>query len=573
MVLLSIGTVMLCFLPFLTRPYDVLADSGYQALSARQYINHRVSTLNYLSLVNPRDLTKNVEAPLTDWTPFGAYLFFGAFKLGLPPGTAGRLLAFLASLSGAIGWVWITSLIGLRGIWRVLGVILAASYCLRAHFVVTMGTQDYVIYAVAPWLLAIGIKLAGSKDNICRRTVLKTAFLCLALGTVYCLKYTGVFMSLAILCFLCVEQLGSLLRGRILVLLSLLALYAGFFALPILGQKALNYNKTGSDLIETVISHHRPRTPKLIRQFFVETVYNASTVLFTTEEGADRVVSDRSDRVMPWIIRLPGILLVIACVFFFRLLPKTPVGRLATLLTVVPLTGFPALSALTGFRYVTSFYHSCVPFWIFPELMILVLLSRDFTSLNSGFQKIRTGFAVVVAVNLLLFMWTPRLALQLAWQYARLPKYLSSSSSLMVPDLSRRGTRDIDGQIRSLIRDPEDVIVPAVYSNRGFGTDVWLELGDFGRLLPLSYGTVAISRTQGDGDIFYGSSPFESSGPVRVILLATDPYRRGDFEASVLRIRNRFKQASPWKMVPAVPPDYVPHLWTTEISGTGSAQR
>lgn len=574
LVLLSIATVVLCFIPYLTRPYNVLSDSGYQALSARQYITHRVSKLNYLSLVNPRDLTKNIESPLTDWTPLGAYLFFGAFKLGLSPGTAGRLLAFLASLSGAIGWAWMISLIRLRGVWRVLGVILAASYCLRAGFVVTMGTQDYVIYAVAPWLLAMAIELAArSKGNIRRRTVLQTVFLCLALGSVYCLKYTGVFMSLAILCFLCIEQLGALPRRRVPVLLSLLALYGGFFALPILCQKAFNYSKTGSDLIETVVSHHRTKTPELIGQFFVQTVYNASTVLFTTDQGADRVARDGPDGVMSWIVRLPGILLIIACVLFFRLLPGTPVGRLATLLTVVPLIGFFALSSLTGYRYVGSFQHSCVPFWIFLELMILVLLSRDFTSLNPGFQRVRTGFAVVVAVNFLLFLWIPRLALQLAWQYTKSPKYLSSSNSLLIPDLSVRGTRDIDAQIRTLIHDPEDVIVPAVYSNHGFGTDVWLELGDFGRLLPLSYGTVAIGRTQGDGDRFYGSSLFQSSGPVRIVVLATDPYRRDDFEESVQRIRNRFKQAAHWTMVPVEPPDDIPHIWTTDIQVTGSAQR
>jgi hypothetical protein len=567
--------VALCFLLYIEHPYTVLSDSGYQALSAYQYLIHQVSRLNYVSLVNPHDLTRNVECPLTDWAPFSAYMFFAAFKAGLAPGVAGRLLAFLASIIGAIGWAWIASLIGLRGVWRTAGVILASAYCLREGLAVSTGTQDYLIYAVAPWLMGAGLQLAEREGLIQKRTIFQTTLLCAALGGVYWLKYSGIFLSLAVLVFLLAGQAGSLRQRPFRIALAVLACYGAAFALPILAQKAYNYSNTGSDLIEGVISRHRPKTAALIGQYISETVTSASTTLFTARPGMERLTQERDEGVFPWIIKLPGIFLVLICMSAYRWMPQWAPGRMASLTVAVPIFGFPALSSITGVRYVTGLGRSCEPYWIFSELVILALISRKPSLSGSAYKWAGTGLMIATAMQFALFLWVPKLELQRAWQFAREPLYAAGPKALGVEDLAKHGTRDIDNQIKSLVRSSSDVIVPAVYSNHGFGTDVYLELAGFGRLLPLSYLPVAISRTQGDGARFYGTSYFESSGPIRIILVAPDTYHRYDFQPSVEQIRERFKDTDPWTSVPVVPadPDNYAHLWTTEIYGGAEARR
>jgi len=102
---LSIGLIVLSFLIFAKQPYSVVSDAGYQALSALQFAKHEVGHLNSVRLARPGDLSQTVECPLLLWAPFTAYAFFAGLKLGLATGTAARVLAALASLAGAAGWV------------------------------------------------------------------------------------------------------------------------------------------------------------------------------------------------------------------------------------------------------------------------------------------------------------------------------------------------------------------------------------------------------------------------------------------------------------------------------------
>src|SRR5579862_8890974 len=109
---LAVALVVLCFLLFLRRPYSVVSDIGYQAFSAWQYAHHQVAHFLSVELADPRDLSKNIECPLYAWSPSWAVLFFLMFKLGLSAGTAGRALGFFLSLIGAVGWVWMSSVVG-----------------------------------------------------------------------------------------------------------------------------------------------------------------------------------------------------------------------------------------------------------------------------------------------------------------------------------------------------------------------------------------------------------------------------------------------------------------------------
>jgi hypothetical protein len=213
---------------------------------------------------------------------------------------------------------------------------------------------------------------------------------------------------------------------------------------------------------------------------------------------------------------------------------------------VVPLAGLPVVSFISGQLFTTVIGRCCGPFWIFLELVALLFLSQPVQRDYPPIRVARITLAAAVGIQLALFLWAPKTAIDdyLFMTYQR-PPYQASATGLWVPDLSRFGTREIDADVKGLIRSPTDVVVPAIYSNRSFGMDVWLEFG--GRLLPLTTFTDPLFRTHGkEGAAFSGTAPFVSSKPLRVIVVASDIFKRPDFLESVDRIKGRFPQARQW---------------------------
>jgi hypothetical protein len=567
LVLLGCAVVILCFLMYAERPYAVTSDSGFQVWSAQQYAGQRVSTVNTLRLVNPRDLSRDVECPLLAWSPTGAWMFYWAYRLGVAPGTSARLFALMLSLIGAAGWAWIAWRIGLRGWWAAAAVTVAALYCLRTGLNDHTGTEDYLVYAVAPWLLEGAFLLAAKLRGGLRPAVMiQATILCAALGAVYWLKYAGIFFSAAVLGAMALDFLRDGPRRRLAAWLPLLALGGAAFAAPVLAQK-LSSRTSGADLVATGLARHRDKPLQLFGGYVRDAVYSASTVLFTAEPGVTRLAETGAAR--RWLGRVPGLLLLLVLVWAMRKYPDRLLRNLALLMLASPLAAFPILSFLTRTRFTYSLQRCCEPYWIFLELTILLLLSQR--PGKSGVPaNTRAALAVLTAIQLALFIWGPSVALRQAWKWARAPKYEVSETRLFVKDLTNNGTPPIDAQVQRLVHSPGDVIVPAIYSNHGFGSDVCIELDRLGRLLPLTYFPVATPLTQGDGANFYGSSPFRSSKPVRVILVATDPYHRGDFRQSVQHIRERFGPAQ-WTEEPHDSTSLA-WIWTAELQpAPGSA--
>jgi hypothetical protein len=113
------------------------------------------------------------------------------------------------------------------------------------------------------------------------------------------------------------------------------------------------------------------------------------------------------------------------------------------------------------------------------------------------------------------------------------------------------------------MRDPSDVVVPATYSNRSFGVDTWIEFG--GRLLPLTTFDAPLTATHGkDGANFYGSAPFVTSRPLRVVLVASNIFSRSDFPQLVGHIKERFIQARQWIRGP-LDPDGRVQIWSADL--------
>lgn len=549
------------FFPYVHRPYSLTSDIAYQAFSARQYVDHEVSALNDIRLADPGDLSKDLQSSSNFWPPCWPYLFTLAYKAGLAPGPAGRILVLLLSVAGALGWIWVTSILGIKGLWRIAGVATASLYCLRTDAVATLGAGDIVVYAVAPWLLGPAICLGNRQPpRLDRRTVFQTALLALAFGSVYWLKYSAVFLGVPVLSALVLGQFFIRPRRPVL-LLAAVSLYGAAFVAPIVANKAYEDKVSGTDLLESATRPDKPaRTLDRLAGLTSQALYNLSTTLFSTQPGVDRVTRNRSQAIK-WSARLPGLILLAMLLLFTLWYPPGFLRTLVALTMVTPLVGFPILSFVIGLQFTAAISRVCGPFWILLELFILMLFSQSPHHEGPIFRRARIGLAIIVGSQVLFFLWIPiGAAEELRFMYHDRPPYQAGEAGLWVPDLSKFGTRNIDSQVRSLMRSPNDVVVPAIYSNRSFGMDTWLEFG--GRLLPLN--TYVFRQSNRDGADFFGTSPFRSSRPLRVILVASNIFERKDFPALVQNIKDRFVQAREWTQGQEDPDGRV-QIWVTDL--------
>lgn len=557
---LAIIVVAVCFLPYLARPFAVLADTGYQALSAHQYAVHFTPNFYSIRTVNPRDLAKDSISQIDAWAPSWVAFFQIAFKLGLAPGTTGRLLAFVLSLIGALGWVRVASIVGLRGWWRSAAIVFAALYCLRAGSVTSLGQNDLLVYAVAPWLLAAGNALSVSLSATLRnRIVAKSALFCLGLGAVYWLKYNAIFLSGAILLALLIEQFRTVIRKRLLWSLAVLTLYGAAFVTPAIVLKIYNYARSGTDFIEASASHSPARTPARMTGLVEETAFYASTVLFSAGPGANRVAGNWLFSAPAWFVRLPGLVLLFLIIYLMWKRSSSWLRNMAILCLGVPLLAFPLLSFAGGARFTFALTRSCEAYWIFAELVVIRLLSEGPGTHRAAWRT----FFVLTAFQLMLFLWIPRLAINDIHSIIKTKKwnYQTTATRLYQPDLSTWGARDAVENIKSLVHSPKDVIVLAVYSEHGYASDIMQEFDN--RLLPVTgYARFGIHSVPASD--YEASAPFRSSEPLRIILVTTHPDTRADFEASTERIMRRFPQVREWKPGPA-DPHQTYWMWTGEI--------
>jgi hypothetical protein len=571
---LALSVVAICFLLYLRRPYSVVSDIGYQAFSAWQYVHHEVTHLLTIELADPKDLARNVNTPLYAWSPAWSALFVFAFKFGLSVGQAGRALGFLLSLAGATGWVWVAGRIGLKGRWQFLGIVLASLYCMRSRSDTLLGAGDLIIYAVAPWLLGAALAVAAKIAKNGANAVRDAALLCFAAGALYWLKYSGAFLGIALLCFLALQQLRSS-RGASVRVLGVMALYGSAFLLPVLGNKIYNFERSGADAVEAAVQSKRspPRDLKRFEQLITEAAYTSSAAIFSGGPGADWF----ANRIHPghgtgdedadgFLFRLPALAFLPVLLFVLWYSPRPYIFDLALMLIAVPFAGIPAMSFIAGDKFTFAMGRCCEPFWIFLEMVALLAVFGYEKPTVPAVRAARKGLTVLVTVQLFLFLFTPALAIPEIKRLLTWPHYQAGAADLWVVDLSRYGTREIDDKLASLVRGPDDVVVPAVYSNRGFGMDLWLEFARY-RLLPLTTFSSPLFKTHGaDGANFDSTTPFVSTAPLRVILVASDVFQDPGFPASVERIKKRFPQARSWDRVEGVnDPDQRVQIWVGDL--------
>ena len=545
--LLSAGLVISSFVLYLGRPYNVSADVGYPAFSALQYTSRQVTAFNSLRFVDPHDLAKDIETPLAQWPPAWNALYVLAFEAGLPPGAAGRSVALILSLIGAIGWLLVISQIGLRGPWRIAGIVLASLYCVRTGVVHTIWVGDLIVYAAAPWLLVGAIRVGMPLNRGNQRTLIGlTALLCFGMGCVYWLKYSGIFLSIAVLCSLLMIQLFRDLRSRPVFVIAVAALYSLALLMPVLALKAYNFRRSGTDVLEARAKYSPLRTPARFLDLSTETLYRSSTILFSTKQGVQHIVHGLPP-VFDWLIRIPGLLLLAVLLYLIRELSARYIRQLSFWLIGIPMVGFPLLTFASGPRYTSTMDRCCEPFWIFLELVVLALLSQPPRQSSRATRMARRSLAILAGIQIAFFLWFPMNAIKDLRNIHHSAAYQASAADLYIADLSRSGTRGIDAEIKGLLRTPQDILVPA--TGHWCSMETWMEFR--GRLLPLTVCSQPLLKTHGlDGGNYESATPFLASRPLRVVVVAANPYHDAGFQKDIQRIKSRFPQAGNWTQEP-----------------------
>jgi hypothetical protein len=527
----SVLLLLLTFLLPMERPYRLDGDVGYQAFSARQYAKGETPHFYSVRFADPRDLSRNIVTPLTTWPPGWSAIFVPAFSAGLAPGKAARLLALLVACIGLFGWWRIGIALKLPDWPLLLSLCLAAMYPLRSGANEEMVGGDLLVFALLPWLLLTALRIS-QREEAPRWPVLLLWSFCA--GAIYWFKYSGILPAIGLWLFLMLHAWSIMRRQPTRWLL--LAVASGLCLIaPVLALKQWNTGRAGADLLEAASASLRPELS--IARFLSlceETLRNASGTLFSAGLFTERI-TPRLPGALGWMLRLPGLLLMPCLVYAVFRHYGWRMAAMASAIIAVPLAAFPMLTFVSGLPFPSDATRYTLPFWIFLEMLCLGLLWQ------AGSSKL---LRLLVVVQALCFSYTPLNAMREAWAVHRQPRYEASAASLYAPHLSTQGVVDIHRQLTSLRRSPEDIIVPLNY---WLGMDGWLEFG--GRLLPLTNFDLPLMAThQRIGASYLASEPFHSSRPLRVMLVATDPYRRNDFIAIRDRAMARFPAAQ-WQQV------------------------
>ena len=304
-----------------------------------------------------------------------------------------------------------------------------------------------------------------------RRIVPWTILLSVALGSVYWLKYSGIFLSIAILGAVVLEQIrGFEGEARGTFRRRLCCSMAIAFIAPVLALKAWNYSISGSDFVETLRAFQpaqnglqnggAPRGNCLRREH--------RPLCGTIRSRAGRA---RSGHDLPERARLAGSGARACPVDHLptpdgsqagRLYPKCHNPRRPCSTRRLPC---PELSRGAAFQLRLG--RCCEPYWILFELLIFVLLSQNAPEIRVS-RPARLALAATAIFQIFLFLWIPVMWGRLFWLVLHSPHYDAGAADLWDTDLSKYGTREIDERVKSLLRGPGDVVAPAVYSESRF---------------------------------------------------------------------------------------------------------
>lgn len=535
--------VTLVFVLFCRGPFRVEADIAYISKAALQYANQGVP-FNQLRLVDPHDLSRDVDTWIFWWPP-GIYALFALLlSFGFTISSAARWIMIAAAIVGTIGWTRVAVRLFPSRLAMFLSALPSLLYIVDNEMFDQFSSGDPIVFATIPWLFVLALLLhdnpAGPSSE---RQFLVLGIAC---GALYWIKFSSLFGTAALMISVGLVMIEADRSLRRVVSLGVTAI--GFLA-PIASLWLLNRIR-GGDFLQSSIAAAVPF------QDLPDAALRAGAMaILPIENGVLRLLSGHD---LPLIVRVIAVVLAaIVVLAAWRGLGRG-VGLLSGLLILVPLSGLAYLSWATGYHFLLDASRHAGPYWIFLQLVLIGLLVGD-VKLGFGeselIQKVAIGcFAVLAGFA----AYAPYVALRGGLSHLQSDR--DGHTGLYYPTLSPTRSGALVDAIKAQL-EVGDVIVPATY---WLGMESWLAFDQ--RLLPLTNFYQPLVATHGrDGADYFASAPLQSSQPLRIILILTDPYsepRVGEWNE---RIKGRFDQALEWARL-QTPENSGTTVWSAKLS-------
>jgi hypothetical protein len=536
-------------------PYRIDTDTALQLESVRQWRHGSVPAPGYLSLPDPRDLSRDTLLWTNWFPPAFPFLYAPLAAAGLPFAATLRLTSLLLFLLGSLGWLRLADRLDPPLPVRLLFALSLTGYALTLGGAASLRTADVVSYAAAPWLVALALA-CGAKPW---RTSLLG--LCgLALGATYWLRYSLFLTALPLLAWVAFQtvrgarEAGGHRGGRLLVL-------GLAFALPIAALFAFNVRHADS-LAATVTGTRTAwvigdKTPVRPLRLAAGLAGSPGLGLFQDDLWIHHLVNF-SDARLPFLRRMGGagrILLksllgipgTAALAWGLARGLRRLSGPLPALAVAVPAGFYLALTAvsfLVGYNYLINevrFAAGVLP--LAHPIVLAGWLGRD-----------GDGRRSIPGVLLLLVLFVPPLLFAAAvflkndLRDRLRPPYTATATGLFTPELSRRDAAAVQAAVAAAAESPRDVVVLA--GPRGWGSSfvLWPEIDR--RVFPVSTYVAPLGARFQDAASLDGRVPLTTSRALRVVLVVAQSLTT---DGSLAALEARFPQAGPWRGVP-VPP-------------------
>ncbi|MBF0176400.1 MAG: hypothetical protein HQL63_06070 [Magnetococcales bacterium] len=198
--LIGWATAMLILLLTARTPQGLGFDPSVQVLAVEQYLQKSVPTPNHYREADQDDLSRDTVKWIKNWPPGMQLLFLPLKMMGLDSGLALRVLTALCFLVGSAGWSLWFGQFKIAGIMGLLLLMYVPTLRFVNNHLFTYSTE-IIVYAISPWLLWGGWRLACSGTSI-QKKVTGSAVLGFCCGLLYMAKYSGAFIIAGVLGFL-----------------------------------------------------------------------------------------------------------------------------------------------------------------------------------------------------------------------------------------------------------------------------------------------------------------------------------------------------------------------------------
>ena len=557
-------------------PHHIEYDAAIQLKAVQQWLQGSSASFNSLAIPNPANLATTLQSWIVWWPPGLPLIATILMAIGLPVGTAVKLMSLGLFLSGSLGCLALARCLRVPAVVQWLLAITLPFYWLGLSIAYTasrLTSGDGVAFAVMPWLFVYALYVTNHLDRPLSRGLLFNSWgLCLLLGSVYWLKYSAFLGAAAIIMAMSLHYLAipnpSLPRR-----LGIIASWGLCFVLPFLVLTGLNQTLSGDAIAISQYANQYDSvgTPQQFHPLFL--VINAlGAIGLTFFQMADVIshlvyfsglpivnqLSPPAKQILLMAIASSLSLLSLWLLYRARHLYQRNVLLMAwCLVGMLPIV-LIYLSVKVNYNFFT---HDNSPRYLFSSFVFLqILIMASFyrvmvqakpaikvagIALFMVFFLLPTGFSMASFVKNYIYESSES-------------RYISSDTQTYIPTFSTTNAQRAIAAIDQVLESPDDVIVLAFPEEPGpYGA--WLALSHR-RVIPM------IGQfTSALGNTIRTATTYQTAQTLNVILVVQSPLQFSTTQDLAKSLMQRFPQAQTWQMLPT-PPEVRFRLWKATLS-------